>query len=367
MESIIGLDIGGANTKFCRLERQEGKVLCPQWGSVYHPVWRDPQGLRDVLAGFRNPLPGEKGSRITGVALTMTAELCDVFSSKGEGVVFLVQMVLEAFPDVPVHVWTTEGAFCSPGEIQRAPLPAAAANWLASAAAIAQSPLLDRETVILADMGSTTTDILPLTRGKVLVQGKTDRERLQTGELVYTGLLRTPVENFADRIYLDGLPCRVAREYFAVSGDVYRVLGLIGEEDYDFPAPDGGSRDFTGCARRLARMASAEPEDLGRENIRQIARYLQEKQIDQIMDGIWQVLSRKDLSRPQSLITTGQGSFILEEAARRLSWRTMPWWQMVPGAGPDQAMTAYAVAWLLLYGPAGEYAGERHKIAGEKG
>lgn len=347
MQSIIGLDIGGANTKICILEKQDGKVLGAKGASVCYEVWKDPQGLRNVLANFRDYFTLGKSISIDGIALTMTAELCDVFATKAQGVVFILQMVQEAFPDIPLYIWTTKGAFHSAIEIKQDPWQAAAANWLASAAALAKSPLLGKDAVILADMGSTTTDILPLVRDKVLVKGRTDSERLQSGELVYTGLLRTPVDGIIDHVYLDGLYCPVVKEYFAISADVYRLLGLITEQDYDVPTPDGGGRDPAGCAQRLARMVSGEIEDLGMEKVCLMAQYIQEKQIGQIMESISQIVSRKELPSPQLLITTGQGSFILEEAARRLAWLTIPWWKMIPGAGPEHVMTAYAVAWLL--------------------
>ena len=44
---------------------------------------------------------------------------------------------------------------------------------------------------LFVDMGSTTTDIIPIVGGKVAARGATDAERLQAGELVYTGATRT--------------------------------------------------------------------------------------------------------------------------------------------------------------------------------
>ena len=43
------------------------------------------------------------------------------------------------------------------------------------------------------DIGTTTTDLIPLASGLVMARGKSDTERLQTGELVYAGVRRTPV------------------------------------------------------------------------------------------------------------------------------------------------------------------------------
>ncbi|MFA6807647.1 MAG: hydantoinase/oxoprolinase family protein, partial [Eubacteriales bacterium] len=253
----------------------------------------------------------------------------------------------EVFKGFSLYIWSSRGIFVTPAEVKKDPLQVAAANWLASAEALAQSVFLENKAAIFADMGSTTTDIIPLSKGKVLVQGRTDTERLVSGELVYTGLLRTSISSIVDYIYLDGVRCRVANEYFAISADVYRLLGLISEKDYDVPTPDGGKRDIEGCARRLARVIASDLEELGIEKIFVMARYLQDKQIQQIADSIWQIISRKKIAFPQYLISTGQGSFLLEEVAHRLLCPIIPWWEIIPGAQVEQVMSAYSVAWLL--------------------
>ncbi|MDA8228600.1 MAG: hypothetical protein M0T74_13055 [Desulfitobacterium hafniense] len=347
MSDIMGLDIGGANIKVCRLEMDKGLVLRAEADSVYHEVWRDPAGIRDVLKNFEQKWDRKNETELKGIALTMTAELCDIFPTKADGVITILRLVEEVFPNVPIYVWTTRGIFVSASETKEKPLEAAAANWLASATSLARSPLVGNEPALLIDMGSTTTDILPLVRGEVAVKGRTDLERLLSGELVYTGVLRTQVNSIVGDVFVSGIRCRVAHEYFAISADVYRLLDSISEEDYDVPTPDGGGRDLTACSRRLARVVASEPEELGSDGVYAIARYVQEKQIQQIQEAIWQILSRREWPSPQLLITAGQGSFLLEQVAVRLGWKAVPWWEMFPAAQSEYAMTAYTVAWLL--------------------
>jgi len=346
LNSVLGLDIGGANTKVSYLEMDGERILKAKGRSVYHEVWRDPDGLCDVLSGFKLLGGQRREKNLDRIALSMTAELCDCFESKAEGVLFILSTVEKVFPEVPVHVWTTGQVFVTPAAIRSEPLQAAAANWLASATALACCSHL-RDSAIFVDMGSTTTDILPIIPGKVLARGRTDTERLLWGELLYTGLLRTPVHSLIDEVNIDGSRCRVTHEYFAITADAYRLLGLIPEAEYNVATPDGKSRDTEACAKRLARVVGSEPEELGSNNIYWLARLVMEKQTEQIVDNILQIVSAKDVPLPKQLIVTGSGSFLLREVARRLGLIAIPWWKMIPGAKADSAMTSYTVAWLL--------------------
>lgn len=346
MTLILGLDIGGANTKGCYLEADGEKIISAKGLSIYHEMWRDPEGLRDVLSAFRDLNIKKNRKGLAGIALTMTAELCDCFESKTEGVLFILRIVEEAFGEAPIYVWTTREVFVRPSELRSEPLQAAAANWLASADALACSPLL-RDPVIFADMGSTTTDILPVIPGKVLARGRTDTERLLSGELLYSGLLRTPVHSLLYEVYIDGCRCQVTHEYFAITADVYRLLGLITETAYHVPTPDGKNRDIEACAKRLARVVGSDPEELGGNNVYWLARLVMEKQTEQIVDNILRIVSREDVPLPRQLVVTGLGSFILREAARRIGLPSIPWWKAVPGGKDHAPMACYAVAWLL--------------------
>src|SRR6185503_8193489 len=86
-----------------------------------------------------------------------------------------------------VHVFGTDGHFGSADQARADPLRVAAANWAATAHLVAKTT----PTCVLIDIGSTTTDIIPIIDGRVAVSGRTDPDRLASGELVYTGALRT--------------------------------------------------------------------------------------------------------------------------------------------------------------------------------
>src|SRR5205807_39982 len=116
---------------------------------------------------------------------------CDCFETKRQGVLFLLDAVAQAAGATPVQVWRNDGRFVGLSFAPLDPLPVAAANWLALAMFVGRYAA--RGAALLIDIGSTTTDIVPLRDGCPVPVGRTDRDRLRSGELVYTGVRRTPV------------------------------------------------------------------------------------------------------------------------------------------------------------------------------
>ena len=168
---------------------------------------------------------------------------------------------------------------------------------------------------IFIDTGSTTTDIIPIKDGKECAIGKSDFDRSATGELVYTGTLRTNLASFLDKVKLNGKEYRVASELFAQTADVYRVLDLISEDDYVCDTFDGESKSKLDCAKRIARVVCADLEMLSMEDITEMCKFIHQKQIEQIADGLKQVCEEQNLDL---IVTTGLGKDILDKKAAEL-------------------------------------------------
>lgn len=238
---MIGIDVGGANLK---VVTGDGTFIhpCPLWE-------RSP--IPEILRGYRSP--GE------GAAVVMSGELADCFGNKTEGIRFIVGSVRKIFPGAVFY--GTDARF------HRDAVPElAAANWLVSA-----EYLLERfPGSLLIDFGSTTTDIIPLVSLDPLI-GQTDLDRLRSGMLVYTGLLRTSVPAVLRTVDLSGISTPVCPEYFACSADVHLVLGHITGSDYTSRAPDGKGTDREACLRRLSRVVCADLEEIGEEGACAIA------------------------------------------------------------------------------------------------
>jgi (4-(4-[2-(gamma-L-glutamylamino)ethyl]phenoxymethyl)furan-2-yl)methanamine synthase len=310
MVSVVGWDIGAANIKAACWSPNEDRANQKRIAARPFEIWRDKGRLSEALSSVWESVTS--GSTPEAMAVTMTAELSDAFATKREGVLFILQRLKGCFPGNAIYVFSLEGDFVPLNEACARPLDFAASNWLASAMWVARQ----NANCLLVDVGSTTTDILPIIDGEARVTGRNDLERLSSGELVYTGVLRTNLAAIVQTIPVLGRVCRVSSEYFAISGDVHLILGNLNPREYTCPTPDGRPVSADWSRKRLARLVCADTEMLAKEEIDGMARYLQRQQVLQIRAGIEQVISRLPCLRSQPVIVLGTGSFLGTAAAR---------------------------------------------------
>src|SRR3954470_8179091 len=270
MPATLALDIGGANTKAAWLD---GTTL----RTVSRPfqVWRDRSALSQVL---REVAAEVAAGPADAVAITMTAELSDAFRIKREGVAFVLKAAEDALGDRPLNVLTTAGELVSMEAARARPWDVAAANWVATALAVAGA----YPDALLIDIGSTTADVVPIAGGRVAATGRNDLERLLAGELVYTGVLRTNLAAIAPRVPIRGDWCPVASESFAISADVHLVLGQLAQEAYDCPTPDGRPATLAFARERIARLVCSDSDQLAAGEIDAIAAFLADEQMRQV-------------------------------------------------------------------------------------
>lgn len=306
---IAGFDIGGANTDLAIIDfDNEGNIENIETDFAFLPMWCENDTLQDVLIDLIEKIcPLED---IDGVGISMTAELVDAYKTKTEGVLDVVDKSNEIF-NIPLAFITLDGVK-STEDIKKDPLKAAAANWIATAP-IASKISSD---CIFVDTGSTTTDIIPVKNGHECAKGRSDMERLATGELVYTGTLRTNLCAFLDRVPLqkDGETkyYRVGSELFAETADIYMVLDLISEDDYVCNTNDGAGKSKEECARRIARVLCADLEMLNMEDIKQLAENIHQSQIKQVAEAIDEVSRRENIN---TIVVTGLGKDIIDRPA----------------------------------------------------
>ena len=304
---IAGFDIGGANTDLAIIDFEKGEIKNIEVDFEYLPMWSNNDDLSHVLIELIEKICPV--SEIDAVGISMTAELVDAYDTKKEGVLDVVRKCEETFT-CPIAYVGVDGML-SKDEIEKTPLKAAAANWIATA----QIATLISDNCIFIDTGSTTTDIIPIRDAKECAIGKSDFDRSATGELVYTGTLRTNLASFLDKVELNGKEYRVASELFAQTADVYMVLDLITEKDYICDTFDGEGKSKIDCARRIARVVCADLEMLSMEDIVEMSEFIHQKQVEQIADGLRQVHETQNLDL---IVTTGLGKDILDRPAAEL-------------------------------------------------
>jgi len=313
--SVVGLDIGGANTKAAYISTDNGVISEFKTAMEYFPVWKNPEKLGAVLSGLRRAVSGSV--KLDCVGVTMTAELSDAYRTKREGVNHILTHVTQAFPDTQILVLDVNGGLRSIAEAQAEPLKVAAANWAATGWMVAQ--LIPN--CIVIDVGSTSTSIIPIVNGHVSALGKTDLEKLMNGELVYTGSLRTNIAAVVRSIPFRCGVARVSSELFAQSGDVHLVLGNITEREYTVETADGRGKTQAEALARLSRVVCADTEMLTEQEIVQFATYIHNKQVEQIAEGLKQVYNRTKprVKAEVKAVVTGLGKNFLAKKAAKLA------------------------------------------------
>lgn len=293
---VVGLDIGGANLKAAS---SDGEAVDRPF-----PLWKRPHQLAAELRSLIAQLPSADA-----VAVTMTGELADCFKSKAEGVRKIVAAVEAATPRLPAVFWQTGGEFLTANEATELPQLVAAANWHALATFCGR--IVPEGPGLLIDVGSTTTDLIPLRDGAVVAEGLTDLERLRACELVYTGAARTPICAFGPSIRFGDERQSLAAEWFATTRDVYLILGDTPEAAGDLDTADGRPATILFARRRLARMFCADVEEVGEIAVESFAAAIAREQRARIEVALNQVLDR--IERLPHILLAGSGSFVARQ------------------------------------------------------
>ncbi|MEX0865862.1 MAG: hydantoinase/oxoprolinase family protein [Pirellulales bacterium] len=299
----LALDIGGANIK---LADGQGYAAAERFD-----LWKQPAALSARLAELIGRAP--QASRL---AITMTGELCDCYPTRTAGVIDILSAVRSAADGREVFVYLTDGRLAPLDEALQTPLLAAAGNWRALAQFAAR--FAPEGAALLIDVGSTTTDLVPIADGALRHQGVDDASRMMLGELVYTGVSRTPLCAVAPAAIYRGRPCPLAAEWFATTHDVYLTLGSMPEEPQSHATANGRPATVEAARDRLARQLCLDRDSFTADDARHFAESMRKSQIAKIgAAGVG--LVRQMGMPPQTLIISGQGEFLARLVALRLA------------------------------------------------
>lgn len=304
MGGVAGWDIGGAHLKLALIEG--GAIV----SAIQLPcaLWRGLDELRHALATALEDLgPVEKH------AVTMTGELVDLFPDRAAGVAGILDVLAGFLPVTALSIYATDGAFLSAAAARTQADRVASANWHATSRYLA-SRFHDG---LLLDIGSTTTDIVPFAGSRITARGVTDIERLATGELLYTGVVRTPLAAIAQEVPFGGRMVGVMAEFFATAADVHRIAGTLPDGADLHATADGRGKSIEESRVRLARMIGMDAGGASERAWHRLAEAFIHRQCATMELALDRVLSASDLPDDAPVIGAGVGRFVAAELARR--------------------------------------------------
>jgi (4-(4-[2-(gamma-L-glutamylamino)ethyl]phenoxymethyl)furan-2-yl)methanamine synthase len=300
--AVFGWDVGGAHVKVSLADAAGTLVEVAQWAC---PLWQGLVHLERVIDDVFARWPAARAPRARH-AVTMTGEMVDLFADREHGVLVLVQTLAARLGEntrffAGKHDWLRAADAV---ERWRA---VASANWLATSQWVAtQVP-----NALLVDIGSTTTDIVPIVDACVAARGTNDATRLVTGELVYQGVVRTPLCGIAHRIAFRGEMTGVMNEWFATSADIYRLSGELWPPHDQHASADNGPKTVDASCARLARMIGRDAADASVDEWRAFARTWRIEQLRAIGEGLAQVCAAHPALADAPLVGAGCGRFLV--------------------------------------------------------
>src|SRR5882757_4645960 len=311
--AMLGWDIGGAHVKVAAVDAAGRPLAAHQ---VACALWRGLDQLEHALDRALAQLPaGAAGAR---QAATMTGELADLFADRGDGVRHIVGVLRRRIGGARLQVFAGELGFLNPQKAM-----------------------------------ACATDVVAVRGGRVDALGRNDFQRLVSGELVYTGIVRTPLMAVAEAIEFESLQVPLMAEHFATMADVYRLTGELDERCDLHPAADGREKTAQASARRLARMIGRDAHEFPMARWQALAASFRGAQRERILHAARRVLSRSALAPSAPWVAAGSGAFLVPELARAQDRPVVEFAQMLESHMDDPAAlsvcaAATAVAILAL-------------------
>lgn len=304
MSCIFGWDIGGAHLKLGVVDR--GSIIAMR--QVACPLWL---GLDRLAAAMDEALTGLPPA--DRHAVTMTGELADLFLSRDDGVTQISQAVTARFGAEAVRFWSLEGFLSFEAALAR-PETVASANFHATASLVAAR----LPTALLIDIGSTTTDIIRIAGGRADIMAHDDTSRMVSGELVYSGVVRTPIMAVVETIPFAGQLVPVMAEHFATMADVHRLCGTLPDHADLHASADGRGKSAEESRVRLARMIGRDAAAASKEAWKVCAEAVASAQLARLERAARLVASTPSLAADAPVIGAGVGRFLAIELAARL-------------------------------------------------
>jgi probable H4MPT-linked C1 transfer pathway protein len=353
MTIILGLDIGGANTKAALLSFKDNSIVESYSYIDYFPFWE--KSIRDIPEMLLRVIDKLFESTnfnlemVDNIAVTITAELSDAFETKREGILLILEALKKTIKKEKLKFITNTCQFINYDKAESNYYLIAGANWASTALFLGGFI----PNCILIDAGSTTIDIIPILNSKAVPQGKDDVSRLVNHELVYTGGLRATIPSIVHHVPYKGNKVRVSFEKFALISDVHRILKNITMAEYINDTADKRSKSIEDCYARLSRIICADIETISKEELNIIANFIYQKQLDIITREIKVFMNNLTLrfkefnDNPKFVVTGLSANFLITKPLRELGYTNIIKLEELTNIPDNISSSAFAVAGAL--------------------
>ena len=353
--NILGLDIGGANTKAALVKFRNSEIFESFSVIEYFPFWK--KTLNDIPNMFNRIVENLiiqnhlKLEDLDFISITITAELSDAFQTKREGIITILNSLEQVFEKAKMFFINKNNKFSNFNQVKSDSLSIAAANWVSTSLFLGKFV----PNCVLIDAGSTTIDIVPILNSVPVPVGRNDIERLINRELIYTGGLRATIPSITHFVPYKDKMVRISFEKFALVSDVHRILNSISETEYINDTADNRSISLDDCYARLARIVCMDLESISTEELDLIAKFIYDKQIEIIstdikvfMDDLTQRIP--DFNQDSKFVITGlSAEFLIKEVLRKLGYNNIENYEQITNIHDHVSSSAFAVAGALYF------------------
>ena len=293
---IIGWDIGGAHIKAAKIDFNKKTSKTKQ---IYSPIWKNLNYLKKSIKLIKKKL-----GKTNYHAITMTAELSDIFPDRKKGVNHVVNLSSKILGEKNIFFYSKKSFLIKKLAIKK-PFELNSMNWHATASFISNF----FPNCILVDIGSTTSDIIPIKNKEIISKDVSDYQRLKSNELIYLGVLRTPIQAVEKKKNL-------INENFANLSDVYRVLNKIPSTFDLLPTLDSKTKNKHDSARRIARIFGKDYKKTHFLKWKKTASQIEKKQ-KKILKKSINKIKKRNFSKEIPIIGAGVGEFLLKNIFKR--------------------------------------------------
>ena len=305
-QSVLGWDIGGAHVKVVNVNRESIDDVI----QLACPLWKGVNELSLCIEKIKEYIDCSQSMH----AVTMTGELVDHFKDREQGVLSIIDEMANKFSESKVQYFAGDLGFIDPSYAITEYGKVASANWLASAQYVANK----MPYALFIDIGSTTTDIVTIKDNKVNYEGYSDAQRLAAKELVYCGVVRTPIFALCSSAIIKAQKIPIINEYFSNTSDVYRITEELPEHVDLGETLDGRAKDILSSTRRLARMFAYDAKSDELEVWNAVAIQVRTMQIQMIKDACRHQLMKKTIPLTTPIVGAGVGRFLVKSLAIEL-------------------------------------------------